>query len=371
MEMLFLLLKLSLNMNKDEVEYSSHVLKNNKNENWKQLFNLSIRQGVLLLSYEGIQYLPASLQPPRNLKLRWCVNVVKGKERYDHYKEVITKLSGLFFNNNLKLVLIKGITIAELYPVPSLRESGDIDICLLEKAGQVDNLLETLGVRKEKGIPKHTTFFIDGIPIENHYTFFDTSLTFRRERQLYQKMENILKGMLSEESYISINENNIFQLPPQAAALYIIGHTFRHFCCLDTNIRQLCDWTIFFSKYKNNIDYELLSSQVCELGLNDFVSHINDFCFLKLGFRPYFMASPKMDTKAELMILKTIMRYRVTPVIHVPVIGVIAYLFRRNNLYKRYLGRVNLSEFLLPELKSYFLYLLKKRWRRVKKEIEA
>lgn len=362
-DIFFTLLQLSLNVNKNSKDHCLSVFANTQSKNWEQLFDLSVRQGVLLLSYGGLQYLPTRLQPPRNLKLRWCVNVLKGSERYEYHKSVITKLSNLFLDKDIDIILIKGVTLSELYPIPYLRESGDIDIYLSEKAKQADDLILSLGTKKEEEIPKHSTFMIDGVPVENHYTFFDTTLRFQKESRLYQRMENILEGMLVEGVSSTINWNNIRQLPPQVAALYFIGHTFRHFCCLDLNIRQMCDWTVFFSKYKNDIDCELLSSQINELGLEKFVRHTNSFCSNHLGFSPYFMIPSKSERRKERFIMKTIMRYRAIPRMHIPVFDVLRYLFRRNNIYKKYLGKVSMSEFLLPEIKSYFTYLLKRRWR--------
>jgi hypothetical protein len=363
-KMLFSLLRLSLHAGKDNEDYYLSTGAYTVDKDWEQLFKLSVRQGVLLLAYGGLQRLPIQLQPPHSLKLRWCVNVVKGNERYDHYKYVIGKLSSLLSENNIAPLIIKGITISKLYPVPYFRESGDIDIYISGKTKQADDLISSLATqKKEKGIPKHSTFILEGIPIENHYTFFDTVLQFKREELLYQKMENMLNGMFSEKMYQAIKSDNIYQLHPQAAALHFIGHTFRHFCCLDMNIRQMCDWTMFFSKYKKDINAELLSSQIKELGLEKFVCHINSFCSAYLGFEPYLMISLKAETGAEQFILKTIMRYRTNPKIHIPVFGVMRYLIRRNTIYRKYLDKIGFTEFLLPEIKSYFIYLLTQRWR--------
>lgn len=370
-EMLFRLLRMSLNIEQDSKYSDLSVFANIEAENWEQLFDLSVKQGVLLLSYGGLQYLPSELQPPRKLKLRWCVNVVKGSERYDHYKNAIAKLSNLFLANKTSFLLIKGVTISELYPVPYFRESGDIDIYLLGKAEQTEEMLYSLGIKAERKISKHSTFIWEGVPVENHYTFFDTALRFGRERQLYQKMEVILKNMFSEDMFLPVNTGNVCQLPPQAAALFFIGHTFRHFCCLDVNIRQMCDWTVFFSKHRKNIDNELLSSQIAELGLSEFVCHVNSFCSTYLGFNPYFIVPSAADIKAQSFVLKTIMRYRLKPKIHIPVFDVLRYLFRRNYIYRKYLGKVTASEFLLPEVRNYFVYLLRHRWRTDSKKLSV
>lgn len=356
-DLLFTLLRLSLNAENTSVNICSSTFSNVTNEDWEKVFKLSVKQGILLLCYGGWQYLPEKLQPFRKLKLRWCANVIKAGERYNHYKTVIERLSTLLSQNHIKLIIIKGITISELYPTPFFREIGDVDVFLIGNATKADYLLSSVGIKNEEGIPKHSTFNLDGVSIENHYTLFDTILPFRRERQLYLRMEKMLEDMLTDCAYIITFSDKVFQLPPQAAALYLIGHTFRHFCCLDMNIRQLCDWTIFFTKNREEIDCELLSVQINELGLTKFVSHINSVCSGYLGFKPYFINPVKADKQAERFIVDAILKYKSNPI--VPVWSVLQNLFHRNRIYKRYLGKIHFSEFLLPEIKSYFTYKLR------------
>ena len=50
-DMLFTLLRLSLNIDKDKGGYDLSAFFHANNEDWEQLFKLSVRQGVLLLSY--------------------------------------------------------------------------------------------------------------------------------------------------------------------------------------------------------------------------------------------------------------------------------------------------------------------------------
>lgn len=361
-EMFIALLRLSLAIDKNERDLSS-VFVQAENDDWEQLFKLSVKQGAILLSYGGLQYLSAELQPPRKLKLRWCVNVVKGSERHDRYKGVVAKLANVLSTHGIDTMVIKGITISELYTVPSFREGGDIDLYLFGEGEKGNQVMSSLGLKKSEFIPKNSTFVLEGIPIENHYTFFDTNLRFKREGELYQRMEKKLLSMFSKETCPKSSIDNVLQLPPQAGAFFLIGHTFRHFCGLDMNIRQMCDWVVFFNKYENEIDAEALSSSIEELGLAKFTRHINAFCANNLGFEPYFNTPSEKDYKAQTFILKTILRYRVAPKVHIPMLDVFRYLFRRNNIYKRYLGNIKNSEFLLPEIKSYFSYLCKNRWK--------
>ena len=356
-EMFFGLIRMSIHGGETD---ESPAFVNAAKAYWGDLFALSARQGTVLLAYGGLQYLPDELQPPRKLKLRWCANVVKGSERYDHHRKVITKLSQLFSDNGISMAVLKGLSISGLYPVPYYREGGDIDVYLFGSADKADKLIASHGIEVSHNIPKHSAFIFDGLMVENHRTFFDTDLRFRRESEFYGKMEDMLSSMFSKGDCPAMELGHALRLPAQAAALYFIGHTFRHFCCTDINIRQLCDWTVFLTQCRPQIDSTLLSAQIKELGLESFVTGINSFCSTNLGFRPYFMVPDRPDTKSERTIMNMVMKYRTESNKRIPVIGVVRNIFFRNRLYKKYLGRIRPSEFLYPELKSYFSYLRKR-----------
>lgn len=361
--MFFALLRLSLT--EKSTSDVSLVFANVNTTDWEQVFSLSVRQGTVLLTYGGLQHLPVELQPPRNLKLRWCANVIKGSERYDRYKLVIRRLSHLFSEKEIELLILKGVTISKLYPVPYYREGGDVDIYLFGKAQQGDELMSSLGVNVTYPIPKHSAFVFEGQRIENHYTFLDTDVRFRRESLFYQKMEEMLRSMFTIDDCPLLETGSARQLPPQAAALYLIGHTFRHFCFVELNVRQLCDWMVFFTQCREQIDHELLTRQIKELGIERFVAAIHSFCSTYLGFKPSFMIPDNKDKQSANTILKIVMKYRMQSKVRVPVITSLHYIFSRNRLYNRYLAGISPSEFLFPELRSYFSYL----WKRLTKPV--
>ena len=307
--------------------------------------------------------MPPEEQPPRKLKLRWVANVVRGNERWAHYKQVVRDLSNLLSERGLSPVIMKGSTISALYPVPWHREGGDIDIYLFGEGGRANELASSLGIKVHHPTAKHSAFVFRGVTVENHRSFFDTGSLFRREGALYKKMERMLTGMITPESCPEIDLGSARGLPPGAAALFLVGHTFRHFCGVDINARHLCDWVVFFDKHKKEIDSKVLKHQIEELHLEKFVTAINSFCRAHLGFEPALFAgdddpaSRKRERRSERFILRMITRYRLVPRVHIPVAGVLRHLFFRNRIYNEYLARIAPSEFLLPELKRYVLWL--------------
>lgn len=332
---------------------------------WEEVFRLSARQGTLLLIYGGVQRLPPQMQPPRKLKLRWCANVVRGCDRYDAYRIAVGGLSRFFSENGFDMLILKGLTLARLYPVPWHREGGDVDIYMFGRARQADRLVSSRGIEVSCSIPKHSVFRFGGLTVENHHTFFDTDLRFRREAALYDRMERMLKDTFTaDECFTSSDPATAGELPPQAAALYLAGHTFRHFCNIDANLRQLCDWVVFFDANRSRIDHSLLEKQLRQLGIGDFAAAVNSFCARRLGFEPAFMARDTRGAESDSrFILKTLMKYRKRSRFHIPAAAPLRRIAARNGIYGRYLGGVSPREFLLPELGNYFSYQIRRALR--------
>lgn len=76
---------------------------------------------------------------------------------------------------------LKGVGLSTLYPIPSHREGGDIDIYTFSgsesisdsEANQLaDSLIEQQGQKIDVDkTPKHSVFYFNGILVENHKTF--------------------------------------------------------------------------------------------------------------------------------------------------------------------------------------------------------
>lgn len=60
---------------------------------WQSCYKLAVEQGVMALAWDGIQTLPACLQPPKALKLNWAMAVENYEKRYLRYCHTIAELS--------------------------------------------------------------------------------------------------------------------------------------------------------------------------------------------------------------------------------------------------------------------------------------
>ncbi len=327
---------------------------------WERLFALSARQGTLLLTWAGVGHLPPEAQPPRRLKLRWVANVVKGSERHVRRTEVVAALSTMFTDAGIDTVVLKGLSLSRLYPVPSYREGGDIDVWLLGAATNADRLVAARGMSVQHPSPKHSAFIFEGAMVENHRTLFDTTLPLEREADLYRLLERAVTELVTHRTSPPLGIGTARELPAEAAALFLVGHTFRHFCEEGINARQLCDWVVFFRHHAATLDRGLVERRLRELGLERFAGAINAWCAAHLGATPTFAATADAgadDTKSDRLITRMVERYRRTSHVHIPVAGSLRHLLRRRHIYDTYLAKTRFSEFLGPELRRYFAWL--------------
>ena len=240
---------------------------------WIELFEQSAKQGVMVLSLNGAMQLPKDLQPPLTLKLRWVASLEAVEKRYKHCLETAEKLSAQFKENNIRMLLFKGFSLSRLYPVPSSREFGDIDIFLCGKAREGDALLEQIADRKHHSSKKNVNFSYRGTLIENHHTFLYHSILrgFHHNENLEKRLMKLLTeaGILEEMSSVTsepASETLLFP-PPGFDALYVTLHMLSHFP-FGIVLRHLCDLTVLFTAYKGKIDFSSYREALSEASLS-------------------------------------------------------------------------------------------------------
>ena len=239
---------------------------------WNELFEQSSAQGIMLLSLDGAMQLPKSLQPPLAVKLRWIAGAEAVKKRYRHQRETAELLANYFKENNIRMLLFKGIALSRLYPVPESREFGDIDIFLQGKSEEGNALLERIAGKTHTFSKKHVTFVYRGIMIENHHTFLNHAYykSVHHSRELEKRLTSLLTDAdRMAEAIPDVSDrpaNTLLFPPPDFDALFVTLHTLAH---LPSKIvlRNLCDLTVLFAAYKEKIDFSFFRNTLSEAGL--------------------------------------------------------------------------------------------------------
>lgn len=220
-------------------------------EVWEKIFRISVLHGVQAIVCDAIIQLPSELYPPSEIKILWAIRVKQIEAHNEYKRKILAELCELYEQKNIRIMLLKGIALDECYPTPIHRESGDIDLWLLGKSSEGDNLMKNLGKKIYNFGEKHSCAYYKGIPIENHRTFLNV------DRFVIDKhIEACLKEVLQEDGYeVFILENETILIPPSTFNIIFNGRHILTHLPREIVIRHLCDWAMLL--YANQGKYDV------------------------------------------------------------------------------------------------------------------
>lgn len=175
-------------------------------------------------------------------------------------KKIMVSAVQLLREHNIEPVLLKGFGLAMLYPNPSLRQFGDIDLFVgLDDFHESYNLLCSLpggyhwGLVKDVG--RHYNIEFGKYPIEVHRLSAD--MTDPKEQALYGAIER--DGLVE---YRRLTDFDGFDLPvpsKEFMVFFTFLHAWHHFLTSGVGWRQLTDVAMALHAYADQLDKEKLS----------------------------------------------------------------------------------------------------------------
>lgn len=220
---------------------------------WKKIIGLARRQSVSALIADTILSLSEEMLPPREQRFQLLKLIEQTQLMNGKVLSVLRTIMEEYAEQGIPSVLLKGPGNGANYPKPLLRNPGDLDLLLYRKgdyerarewiAGKGIDIVDADGI--------HYKFERDGVSIENHrrITYFD----HKKYDRLFRSIEENLKR--EENFYLSsIGDLTVQQLPVELNAFFIFQHLFRHFVHNGVGFRQFCDWILFLSKHRQEID---------------------------------------------------------------------------------------------------------------------
>lgn len=195
----------------------------------------------------------------------------------------IAQFAGFLNRRNLGYVIMKGQTMAALYPNPLMRSSGDIDFyCPKDSFEAVQKAIEErLGiVMKHNGSERHDTFRINGYSFEMH-----SDLTIFNAPSHQKYWESFIDDAIKAEPHrIPIGGEPVPILSPTVDAVFIFAHLMGHFMETGLGMKQLCDWAMVLHRHRNAIDRKRLDECLTGVGLKKAYLCVGAWLVEKLGF---------------------------------------------------------------------------------------
>ncbi len=220
---------------------------------WNEIVDMARRQTVSALIADKSLSLPKESLPPRELILQFMIMIDQTKALNHKMIHVLSELTKEYKEANFPFCLLKGLGNGMNYPSPMLRNAGDLDLYIYRKGdwGKSKEWILEKGFEVEDDHDIHYTFSKEGIAIENHHRI--THFDHKKYDNLFKKWE---EKLIRKENFASIQIDNLTvqQLPVEMNAFFIFQHMFRHFIHFGVGFRQFCDWILFLSKHKNEID---------------------------------------------------------------------------------------------------------------------
>lgn len=207
-------------------------------EMWLRCFDLALRQQVLAVTFPAISALPLDLRPDFTIWSKWMVYAQSIAAQSKHKREVVRKMGGWLAEEGLSTMIIKGFSLAMLYPQPDLRESGDIDIYSGEDYAAVNACFEKHGLQIGRADGHHVHINIDGISVEHHFALHNS------------RVKNGMEGPTEVLQRLAATDRRPTSLPgicfpnPTFTALFTVWHAHKHFLAEKIELRHVIDWTL-------------------------------------------------------------------------------------------------------------------------------
>lgn len=249
------------------------------------------KQTVQGLIYYGINLLPKDCLPPIMTLASWMVEIERIHQENTRINSVITELSDWWNSSNIQAVVMKGSTVAELYPDPSLRISGDIDLYFPNKTDweSAISIAKGHGCSPEFDSDGDLHYGFKKVVVEHHKT--SSELSSRKSLSKLESLEEFEEW------------RNLKKLTPLPNLLLLNTHILKHAMVAGIGLRQFCDIAMAYHTYfadGNNEDLAAeYSSAIKYLGLQKWTQLLHSFLVDHLGLSEQDLPFPlneKLDT---------------------------------------------------------------------------
>lgn len=264
---------------------------------WEAIFAMSKRQTVRAIAFDGLTTLPKALQPPKPLLMKWYVHVLQTEDKARRLNKAVRETYEALRHADVEPTLLKGQGVAQCYPRPHHRQSGDIDIFTGPCYGKVNTLLLRLGATDAKETTWHCSFSWHGAVVENHRSY----VAFNHLRNI--RLFRAWAARQTQRSTERIDGFPVTVFTPQTNAIYLFMHIFHHFLWQGVGLRQVADWAMLLVSRRDLIDAALLRADLERLPIRRGACAFAYVCVRHLGMPPdafpFDLTSPRVQRDGE------------------------------------------------------------------------
>ena len=284
---------------------------------WADLLQFAKKQSVVGVYWQGVKRMSGleTNRPSEDDVMDWMVEVSKIAKRNRKVNAVVVKVTNGFRQQGFSACVLKGQGNALLYPDPSSRTPGDIDMYVHPRQQGDGWRNDEADIRKiitfckrvdksARAVYHHIDIpAVDKVPVEVHYraTWLNSPVNNRR-------LQNLLSTLLSGE-----DGTKLVALPEEAGEITIPGfsfnvvfqlsHILNHLLHEGVGLRQLVDYYYLLRSHDcNNEDKTWLDTSLKRCGLHEVSSAVSWMLVKVLGLpENYLITTPNERHGQQLM----------------------------------------------------------------------
>ena len=213
----------------------------------------------------------------------------------------VAALARLMADTKTEYVIVKGQTLAALYPDTLLRMSGDIDFLVKDYRHAADVIKTHWGIGLPKRLAEKEVSFTHGQALYELHNYLIDFGSSRHKRH----WENALAK--SNHTYIIIDGERVNVMEPTLYVAYVFIRLFFHFIHEGIGLRHLCDWAVLIHRYANETDKTRLTEVLQGVGLLKAFKAFGCILIDQLGMTEFPYPLAKKDHRLQQRTLKDIL----------------------------------------------------------------
>ena len=242
-------------------------------EKYQAVMTLAKEQAVAGLVAQGLMDSGVRLERADALEVFGLIQQIR--KRNAEMDAAVVQLCQRMSDGGIRIYVIKGQTLAALYPDMSLRQSGDIDfLCHPEDWEKAMALIESLKLKIEAtNSEKHVEWKKDGVQYEMHRML--TKFAYPKHQRYWDRV--VMPEVLASNDSVGIRTQDptllhqteysyaVPILPPTINVLYTFVHIFYHLIIEGIGLRQFCDWAMLLQNNVQNAKIEQSNNEKCNI----------------------------------------------------------------------------------------------------------
>lgn len=274
-------------------------------EEWQEAYLIADKQaltGILFSAVEKLNCDNKAAMPPMELFYQWIGDALQIENRNKEVNSAAEQLTRIFKGGGLRSCVLKGQGIAQLYPQPERRQSGDVDLWVEGGRESVLKFMKDSYFGRDHVVIHHVeSQIIEGVVSEIHFIPCYSCNPF-----LHAKLQRFF-AKNAEEQFLNLDDKLGFAYPTlKFNAVYLLSHIYMHFLYEGIGLRQFVDY-YYVLRHLNSEERKQAIGDIREAGLNKIAGAVmyvlNTVCGLS---KEYFVAG--LDEKRGKILLDEIIK---------------------------------------------------------------